>query len=59
MNRLSGTSLVTNVATMKCAAITCPFITLENIDIRNATSGAQLTRYSCSNVRNITGFSCA
>lgn len=58
MRNLTGTSTVSNVAQMKCAALTCPFIALEDFDVKNSTSGLAIERYSCSNVRNITGFTC-
>jgi len=55
---LTGTSVSSRIATMKCAAVKCPFITIENVDVRNVTTDAPVTTYSCSNVRNYTGFTC-
>lgn len=49
---------MSKIALMKCADVKCPFITIKNVDIVNATSGVEFTGYECSNLVDYTGFVC-
>ncbi|CAG8974671.1 hypothetical protein HYALB_00006405 [Hymenoscyphus albidus] len=58
IKNLHGTSTSENIASLKCAAVTCPNITIEGTDVRSVSSGVLVERYSCVNVRGERGFVC-